>query len=268
VFQGSRSPRDFVTDSAIMKRLIVGILTLGLAVSPLACSRDEAPPPPREVRGEEIEAAFLDAENRLLRSPSKRIDFEVTAEGAVSAHLRGTLFLERRDRAWLEALGTLARDSVHVRLIAGSARMVGGSPENTFDVEAPPRIREAFVVGLTRMGILHNLVRLVGGQPPDHPDRSIRRWLRVSNFVSTGQTGQTTTPLLPVTFDLTVDGVPSATATVWINQSGLPQRREQRVQFENGEMHLREEYTITALNVADEPDRFRVVAPEELFQAR
>jgi len=49
--------------------------------------------------------------------------------------------------------------------------------ERCFDEPVPPEVREALVIGLTRMGILHNLARLVAGVPPDRASGGVRDWV-------------------------------------------------------------------------------------------
>ena len=230
------------------------------------CSQGDQPATETEYRGPDVEMAFLDAETRLIRSPATQIDFTVTAVGAVTASIEGVLYLERRDRGRLRASGTFAGQPVDLRLISDGARMVGGAVGQTFDMDAPPRLREAFVIGLTRMGILHNLARLTGGQPPERADGTVKQWLGLSNFVSRQAPSDPARALWPATFDLAVGGEPSAVATVWIDRAGLPKRREQTVQFENGEMRVGEEYTVTEREVDETPDRFRVVPSGELHR--
>ena len=46
----------------------------------------------------------------------------------------------------------------------------------------PPALNEAIVIGLTRMGHLHNIAVLTGGLPPDHSDGGAADWVRVANF--------------------------------------------------------------------------------------
>lgn len=242
--------------------------TLIAALCVAGCSQEDKPPAGIEHRGPDVEIAFLDAETRLVRSPSTQIDFTVTAEGAINASIEGVLYLEKRDRGRLRATGTFAGDPVDLRLVSDGVRMVGGAVGQTFDMDAPPRLRESFVIGLTRMGLLHNLARLSGGQPPDHADGTIKDWLGLSNFVSRQAPNDPATFLWAATFDLAVGGEPSAVATVWIDRAGLPKRREQTVQFENGEMRVVEEYTVTERDVDEDPELYRVVAPQELHRVR
>jgi hypothetical protein len=230
------------------------------------CSQGDKPPGEIEYRGPDVEMAFLDAETRLMRSPSTQIDFTVTAEGAISASIEGVLYLENRHRGRLQATGTFAGEPVDLRLISDGARMVGGAVGQTFDIDAPPRLRESFVIGLARMGILHNLARLSSGQPPDHADGTVKEWLGLSNFVSRQAPNAQASVLWPATFDLAVGGVQSAVATVWIDRSGLPKRREQTVQFEDGEMRVVEEYTVTEREIDEDPELYRVVAPQDLHR--
>ena len=58
-----------------------------------------------------------------------------------------------------------------LRLVSDGERMAGGrSSEIGFDTTTAPALREAFAIGISRMGILHNLTRLYTGNPPEYAD--------------------------------------------------------------------------------------------------
>jgi hypothetical protein len=110
-------------------------------------------------------------------------------------------------------------------------------------VATPDGLNEAIVIGMTRMGILHNLAQLVGGQPPDHMEGGVRDWARVVAIESSADEDDAGHPLLRFDFGLVVAGQPSGTASLWIDAvSRLPLRREQTVQFASGEMKVIEVY--------------------------
>lgn len=183
------------------------------------------------------QAAFQMMEETLLQTPRLDLRFVIEAEGVVSAGLTGDLLLEGDSVAQLEAHGSFAGDSVELFLRAFGSRMVGGSRARTFEQETPPHLREALVIGLTRMGLLHNLARLVGGTPPDRSDGTVGSWVEAKDFARLEESD-----FGAARFDIWVAGGRAAEAFLWFDENGLPGRREQTVHFPSGTMSVREEY--------------------------
>ena len=107
------------------------------------------------------------------------------------------------------------------------------------DVPRPAGLAAALVVGLTRMGVLHNLAMLVGGAAPARAEGGVEDWVQTVDH----------RPLSPapaegeaICFGLRVEGEPSGEATLWLDADGMPTRREQIVPFPEGEMRVVERY--------------------------
>jgi hypothetical protein len=208
----------------------------------------EAAPPPVEPSLEEVEA--------LLAAPSSsvHVPFEVEATGAMEAELTGDLFLGPEGAARLEARGSFAGREVDVRAVSDGERLIwSGAPG---PVPTPEGLRDALVVGLTRMGILHNVARLTAGAPPDHMEGGVREWV----VVSPDTAGAAPAPGLMgegLARAIIVDGVPSGAFRLSFDETGrLPRIRRQGVDFPEGRMEVTERYPTVALQARFPEDHF------------
>ena len=213
----------------------------------------EAPPPPPEPSLEDVEA--------LLSDPSRsvHVPFEVDASGAVEASLRGDLFLGPEGAARLEAQGTFAGRDVDVMAVSDGEQLIwSGAPEA---VPTPQGLRDALVVGLTRMGILHNIARLTAGAPPDHMEGGVRDWVVVSPDASDAAPP----PDLSgegLALAITVDGVPSGAFRLTFDDAGrLPRLRRQGVDFPTGRMEVTERYPTVAVQARFPEGHFALPGP-------
>jgi hypothetical protein len=146
-----------------------GAAAQGTSTHPAAAAGSSAPP----------EALFQNLEDRLLGAPALRMRYRITAEGAVTASLNGTLYLAEGSQVELHATGTFAGAPVQLYLQSDGRRMDGGSQKRAFTAATPAQLREALVIGLTRMGLLHNLAQLTAGAAPDHATGGVQEWVRV-----------------------------------------------------------------------------------------
>jgi len=195
--------------------------------------------PGREDPGE----AFGRLEEAWLLPNEIGVRFHITSEGAFQAELRGELHLGVDGVASLLGEGTFGGEAAAPFLTVSEGRMAGGNRERTFQVAAPAHLREALVMGLTRMGLLHNLARLVAGSPPDRADGTVGEWVQVHDLAleapredAPGSTG--------IRFGISVAGQPAGEATLWLGENGQPVLREQIVRFPAGEMRVVERYEI------------------------
>lgn len=202
------------------------------------CGGESAPP---------ARAPSLDDLEALLADPasSVHIPFEVEAAGAVEVALTGDLFLGPEGAARLEARGIFAGSEVDVMAVSDGERLLwSGAPE---PVPTPPGLRDALVVGFTRMGILHNVARLTAGAPPDHMEGGVRDWV----VVAPDSAGAAPAPGLTgegVARAITVAGVPSGAFRLNFDETGrLPRIRRQAVDFPQGRMEVTERYPTVAL---------------------
>jgi hypothetical protein len=189
--------------------------------------------------------ALQTLETFLLDAPEASVAFTATAEGAFSADILGSIHLGPGAEARLASGGTFGGRDVAPGLDSRDGRLAGGSAgwrEPDFEVPAPPALREALVLGLARMGIMHNLAMLSAGRQPDRADGDPGAWVTVTDVRWTDdaerQPGTAT-----LTFTVVVDGRPAGEAVLHLDgTTGLPSRREQTVRFGEQEMTVVERY--------------------------
>lgn len=213
-------------------RALCVLLTLGAGGCGASAgddARSSAPPP------EDPSALYASVERRLLEAEAVSVAFHVTSEGAFVADLEGTLYTSA-DRSELAATGTFGGAPVDVRLEADGAQFRYGSAAAPTGAPRPAALEEALLVGLMRMGVLHNLAMLTAGQGADHAEGGVQEWVRVDGFTDAASGHG-------VGFDITVAGTPSGSATLRLDERGLPREREQVVQFPGGEMRVLERYS-------------------------
>jgi hypothetical protein len=107
-----------------------------------------------------------------------------------------------------------------------------------FDEPTTAGLRDAVVLGMTRMGLLHNVVNLSQGNGIDHADGSARDWIKATTFrrVKGG-----------VGFKILVGDKEIGSATLLIDaRTKLPRKRTQVVHFPNADMHVTETYRFPA----------------------
>lgn len=230
-----------------------GTCILALALS-AACGtgEDRSPAEQRRADNESVSARtrFLALEESLLHTSGGSIAYEATATGAVEVHLSGRLFWTTGNRVRLESTGTFAGSEFSMLLISDGTVLnleVNGQSE---EVRSPDALNEAVVLGLTRMGVLHNLARLTGGAPPDHADGTLREWLDVDSVSASQNNGR-----LEFSFIIMVDGKHSGEASLSFDSDTLPYVRRQTVVFPEGVMQVEESYSEVELN-ADFPSTF------------
>jgi hypothetical protein len=163
------------------------------------------------------EALFAAMERKLAAvQPALQLEVTSHAEGAIAADAVSELSIGPETR--LHARGTFA-----------------GRPfDKTFNQPTTPGLRDALLVGLTRMGMLHNVVNLSQDLPPDHADADVRAWLRAVKFarVKGG-----------VKYTVNVEGQDHGETTLFIDaRSKLPVKRTEVIHFPSGDMRVSETY--------------------------
>jgi hypothetical protein len=200
------------------------------------CTASAPPPVLDDAATPEMLMAGL--EERMLREPEWGATFAVRSEGAFAAALDGVLTFEGA-RTAVRAEGTFGGAPVALDLVSDGVTMSGGSADRRLEAAEPAALREALVMGFTRMGILHNLARLTGGHAPDHAAGGAGDWVRLRDVrrvdAAEGE--------VALRFEVEVAGAPAGEATLWLDRaSGRPLRREQTVRFTGGSMQVTETY--------------------------
>ena len=216
-----------------------------MALLVVACSASNRAEEEADESVSNSKGRFLDLEFRLLEAASGRVSYQVSATGAVEVNLDGELFWQPGNRLRIESAGSFAGTDLSMLLVSDGINMrlvTNGSVE---EIPTPTHLNEAALLGLTRMGILHNLARLTGGAPPDHADGLLREWLDVDSVIaSEGPEGSL------FSFAIVVDGQKTANAELVLEENSLPVVRTQTVVFPEGTMHVEESYTLFELGVA------------------
>ena len=203
------------------RRFLLSALALaaGCAASSPPAPR---PPPPAPLTLAAAEAA-------LLATSAWRVDATIRATGAVAADLTATVIVARGNRVRIETAGTFAGAPGAMTWKSDGARTSTGAA-------TPADTALAVTLGATRMGLLHNVARLLGGEAlPDHADGGADAWVRPVDPRPLGD-GQ-------VGFGLEVDGAAVADVTVGLVAPGptLTARRI-TVHFDGGDMTVDETY--------------------------
>jgi hypothetical protein len=202
-------------------------------------SAPAGPAPEAAILADDPLAAWGGLESTL--TGARKVEITATAEsfGAFRAHLTGIYDIERERRVTITYEGEL--DGTEV---AASWRSDKPFASGESDVQSPVWA-DGVLIGLTRMGVLHNLARLTASQDPDTGNGDVRTWVEVDRIRWKDGAPRTRT----LVFEIVVAGVPAGEAELVLDERGLPLRREQVVHFEGGDMRVVEHY-----------DRF-VVAP-------
>lgn len=219
----------------------LGLLLMGCAARP--------PWPP------DAADALAAVEARMLAAPTARVDYRITSEGAFTADLTGTLGLGMRGRTLLVANGTFGGAEQRLLLVAEDGTMRGTRADSlAFEGPQPAALREALLLGLTRMGLLHNLARLTAGQPPDRAEEGIEGWIE-PHSAAWGTVDQIDgRDAKALRFTLRVSGTDAADVTLWLDtETGWPLGRDQTVAFPGGTMSVAERYGVWSLHEAPLP---------------
>lgn len=228
-----------------MSRLTVLLLCLTLV--PLGCRhKTDAPAPEMAGLGqkEDPALAFQELERHLLTSDAVYLPLDIKAEGSLGARLKGRFSTETDHGEVLEARGQFAEQPVTLSLHEEGGRLVLVGAQGQKTMERPAQTREALLLGLTRMGVLHNLALLRATAAPDGSNGDMGRIVSAGDhrFLEDRELGGKTAHGLAFTLT-TSDGKQVGEASLWFDpRTGKPLWREQVVRFPNGDMRVTECY--------------------------
>lgn len=196
-----------------------------------------APSPSPAEAPRDAPGTVFDRLEAALSRPPLRLGFALQAEGAVVASLAGSLVID--DEVDLRVKGQLGGAEHDLRLWTQGDHLLAGSPSAPgLDVPRPPALASALVVGLTRMGLLHNVAMLIAGRAPDGADGSVTAWVQTVEHARVEPPGDGDA----LRFVIVVSGQRVGEATLWLDRDGRPVRREQTVEFPDGQMRVVERY--------------------------
>lgn len=250
---------------------LVVALTLPGGCGGSSDDRSDAPGAPtsgstsRDARGgaavEPVAAATRGAASVLpdlearLSAAAFELPFTVAASGAVDAEIEGSLATTPDHRARLEARGTFAGTAIDLTLVSDGTRMVMATRTDTVEAPTPVQLQDALIVGLTRMGVLHNVARLTGPAPPDHAGGGVREWVLALDPGPAEIDGWERPGL---GFELQVAGEDVGSGVLLLDEDGAPVERVQTVRFPDGEMRVVERYGVMTTGSAVDETRFRI----------
>lgn len=214
------------------------IWLVGLVLMLLACGsggrQGESTPTEPAHRLDELES-------RLLAADTVRFAYRVRAHGAVEAELAGEVSI-LEGRIDVTGAGHFADQPVEVFVHGDGEFYEFGNRTTHEKLPTPGELREALLIGFTRMGILHNLARLTGAAPPDHADGGVREWVTIDSVTMDPADSAA------ISFNLTVAEKPSGSASLEIDEAGLPVMRRQTVLFPSGEMRVEDRYSTVTIH--------------------
>ncbi|MBT8395943.1 MAG: hypothetical protein KJN92_03210 [Gemmatimonadetes bacterium] len=189
---------------------------------------------------------FSALEERLGSASSVHVDFHVTADGAIEVDLSGALRMTQEGITEISAHGLFAGEELQLALrTRGEDYEFGRLPDLTSG-PTPEHLREALLIGLTRMGILHNLAMLSAGAPVDGAEGGVRQWAIVESLEFEGPEDEQGSTRV-IGFAMKVGGVAAGSASLEIAREGHPVLRRQTVEFPDGTMHVVERYSSVSI---------------------
>jgi hypothetical protein len=197
------------------------------------------------------------------------VEFRATADarGALSASMTGSLAIASGNRARVEFSGALRGARATARLVADGRRMAVGPSGAASQADAPAALNEGLVLGMVRMGVLHNVVVLAGGRPPDGTDGKARDLVTYNDAALRTPETVEGVETQPVAFRIAMKGKPVGQAVLWLDaKTGLPVKRTQTVFFpkaQGGDMTVTERYEGFRLGGDVDPSRFAVDRPSK-----
>jgi hypothetical protein len=201
--------------------------------------------PAAHAQGEDAATVMAQLESRVLSARRVSIEATIESRGFIASKLQGKSEWLDRNRAKLAYAGTFAGQATDVALTAdGRALQMQSGAATRREVESGDTNR-ALLIGLLRMGALHNLARLTGLKAPDHAEGGVEQWVTLDSFrPTTYAQGGDLEGAMSFGFDMVVAGQTSGSVRLWLDAAtGLPRRRQVTVRFPQGEMTVVEDYT-------------------------
>ena len=167
------------------------------------------------------------------------------------------MILAKDNRLNLDAAGTFAGKPTNIKLVSNGSRMRLTVGTEVIDMETPKALNEGILIGLTRMGLLHNLARLTSKAPPDKTDGTVQDWVQVSDIAISDVKDVPSEEAKMLTFKIAVAKRPAGDASLVVeSHSGKLVSRKQTVRFPGGVMHVKEVYSDLDVAASPEPATF------------
>lgn len=193
-------------------------------------------------------------EKNLLKIKDRKLKFRSEATGFINAVFEGEIVFRKGNVIDYRTAGKFAGKDHKLFLLCDGKKLSGGAEAKPFELAAPAELRSGLLIGLTRMGLMHNIARLTGNQPPEKTDGTVQQWLTIvePKFAkepppdapqASAAVKLKNKDLMVVFFDLAVDGKDTADVELWIDtKTNLPSSRTITVRFPQGNMIVNEKY--------------------------
>ena len=214
-------------------RAVAAVAALGLLFGTAASAQDDPA------------TLIAQLEARLLAAKHIAIEATIESRGVVESNLKGRSELLDRNRAIWSYAGTFAGKPADLALASDGRALQMKSGARAGEEPVGRESNRALLIGLLRMGLLHNLARLSGLAGPDHAQGGVEQWAQLDSFrPTTYAVGGDLEGMMSFGFDLVVAGTVSGSERLWLDPAtGLPRRRQLTVRFAQGEMVVTEDYT-------------------------
>lgn len=214
-----------------MATRVVAVVGLALVAGCGGAPPSPVPHPGPDPFAGEPRAVFDRLEQRLVDADRVELTAVVSASGAVTAELTGTIVVEPQLEASIVIDGTFDGNELEARWASSAAKAID---------TPPPTWADGILVGWTRMGVLHNWARMVVG---GDPDVDVRAAMEVTELA--WQHGVPASRTL--TGKLVFSGAPIGEVELTLDERGLPRHRVQVVHFPEGDMRVLEEYAAVSV---------------------
>lgn len=191
------------------------------------------------------------AEDALLYGNNMTATFELDSKGENAAHMTGTLELLDGNALHLVAEGNFKSEPVQVELDSRDSSGITRTSTKGASVEShrdPPasKLRHTVALGISRMGLLHDVVTLALDKPIDKIDGGFENWaktIEVKDGASESINGEV---CKRVDFVVQVEGKKMGEASMCISDAtALPIQRNMTVHFPEGDTTVVETYKWT-----------------------
>jgi hypothetical protein len=165
-------------------------------------------------------------------------DFEKMEEAILSQPLQGKTVshAEGSVKVDVEATLTVGSDTK----ISYKGNVMGRDVDKTWENPTTPDLRDAILLGITRMGLTHNLVLFTSDRPPANVEGHIRQALTPHDFAKASGGG--------IAYKLRADNREMGEGVIKFNsKTHLPMSRKFTFHLDNGDMRVSESYQLTRL---------------------
>jgi len=222
-----------------MKKTLCLVLLAGCAAGPRAIPR-----------GTSAADRLKASEDILAHAPKLNATFDVSSQGENAGTFKGTLALLEENKLKLTGEGSFKGEYAYVELDSRDGAITRtstkGPTANTHRDLPAPALREALVLGLVRMGLMHNLVTLSRDESVEKRDGGFDAWVKAGEVRAGGADNVDGVACTRVDFSVLVEGNNMGDTSLCIaDQTGLPVLRTSTMHFPSGDMKLTEKFTWT-----------------------